>query len=132
MDYCLRATDPSELPPIGITGLGWIGDLDEHQSRGDGSRAGAAGVMLQPFARGNGDAYEALRIVFDYEIRELGLMEIRVGCQSINLPMRMLMEQFGFETERMAEGTEVDQFGNDLLWVIRRHEWLNLKEQGSN
>ena len=105
-----------EEQPVGIAGLGWIGPVDIHA--GDEDRAGVAGVMIQPFARGRGYAYEALRIVFDYGIRVLGLAEIRVGSYSGNIPILSLMEKkFGFRRETGAES--VDQFGNDLLWVVR-------------
>ncbi|KAJ5761016.1 Acyl-CoA N-acyltransferase [Penicillium odoratum] len=111
-----------ENKPIGIAGLGWIGPYIEGQPE-DAPRAGAAGVIIQPFARGRGLGYEALRIVFDYGFCELGLQEIRVGSHSGNIPMRALMEQkFGLNTEILI-GTEVDQFGNDLKWTIQREDW---------
>lgn len=100
---------------IGIAGLGWIGPANTGDASCQAERAGAAGVMLQPIGRGKGYAYEALRVVFDYGIRELGLAEIRVGSHSENLPMKGLMEKkFGLQPEPRAEGS-VDQFGNDLL-----------------
>lgn len=105
---------------LGIAGLGWIGPANNKDASCQAERAGAAGVMLQPFARGKGYAYEALRVVFDYGIRELGLLEIRVGSHSGNLPMKGLMEKkFGLQAEQ-----SVDQFGNDLLWIVKREEWL--------
>lgn len=111
--------------PVGIAGLGWIGPVDIHA--GDEDRAGVAGVMIQPFARGNGYAYEALRIVFDYGLRVLGLAEIRVGSYSGNLPILSLMEKkFGFQRETGAES--VDQFGNDVLWIIRDHDAIKSSE----
>lgn len=106
----------NEDRPIGITGLGWIGPCDKSQP--NGPRAGAAGVVLQPFARGKGFAYKALKMVFEYGLRELGLLEIRIGSYSGNLPMRSVMEKkFGLVSE-MSEGA-VDDFGNDLTWVVR-------------
>ncbi|PWY81745.1 hypothetical protein BO94DRAFT_470252 [Aspergillus sclerotioniger CBS 115572] len=108
--------------PLGIAGLGWIGPVADHDdgSSNPAERAGAAGVILQPFARGNGYAYEALRLVFEYGLHELGLVEIRVGSHSGNLPMRGLMEKrFGLQPERKAESSGVDKFGNDLLWVVK-------------
>lgn len=102
--------------PIGITGMGWIGPCDNTQP--DGPRAGAAGIVLQPFARGKGFAYEALKLVFEYGLCELGLAEIRIGSYSENMPMRMLMEKkFGLVAET-SEGV-VDEFGNDLMWVVK-------------
>lgn len=110
--------------PVGVTGLGWIGPCNKDQSE-DGSRAGAAGVMVQPSARGKGCAYEALCMVFDYGFRELGLQEIRVGSHSGNIPMRALMERkFGLKTEISSGADEVDQFGNDLMWTISQQEWM--------
>ncbi|KAJ6093340.1 Acyl-CoA N-acyltransferase [Penicillium sp. IBT 16267x] len=110
--------------PIGIAGLGWIGPCSKDQPEDDGSRAGAAGVIVQPSARGQGCAYEALCMVFDYGFRELGLQEIRVGSYSGNLPMRALMERkFGLETEIFPGADEVDQFGNDLKWTIAQQDW---------
>ncbi|KAJ5727581.1 Acyl-CoA N-acyltransferase [Penicillium malachiteum] len=109
-----------EDKPVGITGFGWIGPCDESQGSDDSSLAGAAGIIVQPLARGKGIAYEALRLVFEYGFRELGLKEIRVGSHSGNLPMWMLMERkFGVKTIKTAE---VDRFGNDLLWIITRPE----------
>ncbi|KAJ5717493.1 Acyl-CoA N-acyltransferase [Penicillium malachiteum] len=109
-----------EDKPVGITGYGWIGPCDENQDSNDSSLAGAAGIIVQPSARGKGIAYEALRLVFEYGFREVGLKEIRVGSHSGNVPMWMLMEQkFGVKTIRTAE---VDRFGNDLLWTIPRPE----------
>ncbi|KGO67760.1 Acyl-CoA N-acyltransferase [Penicillium italicum] len=106
--------------PIGIAGLGWIGPTDGNEAGSDRSRAGAAGVILEPFARGKGHAYEALRVVFDYGLYELGLVEIRVGSHSRNVPMKMLMEQkFGLEVEGNDGHDSVDEFGNDLLWIIK-------------
>lgn len=86
--------------PLGIAGLGWIGPVnDTNNANDDGEpqeKAGAAGIVLQPFARGKGYAYEALRMVFDYGVRELGLVEIRVGSFSGNVAMRGVMEgKFG-------------------------------------
>ncbi|KAJ5195336.1 Acyl-CoA N-acyltransferase [Penicillium cinerascens] len=105
--------------PIGIAGLGWIGACDAN----DGSRAGAAGVLIQPFARGKGHAYEALRMVVDYGLRELGLMEIRIASHSGNVPMKMLMERkLGLRPEVREDG--VDQFGNDLLWIVRKETYI--------
>ncbi|PYH92398.1 acyl-CoA N-acyltransferase, partial [Aspergillus ellipticus CBS 707.79] len=107
----------NEQQPLGIAGLGWIGPVDGNGAAQGQGRAGAAGVMIQPFARGKGYAYEALRLVFEYGLRELGLVEIRVGSHSGNLPMRGLMEgRFGL----VAEEGSGDRFGNDLLWVVRR------------
>lgn len=103
-------------------GLGWIGPGDEKDPN-DGSRAGAAGVMLQPFARGKGYACEALKMVFSYGLRELELREIRVGSHSGNVAMRMLMERkFGLFPEKAGE-KGVDQFGNDLLWIVTKEKW---------
>ena len=105
--------------PIGIAGLGWIGACDGN----DESRAGAAGVMIQPFARGKGYAYEALKMVIDYGLRKLGLVEIRVGSHSGNVPMKMLMERkLGLRPE-VCEGG-VDKFGNDLLWIVKKETLL--------
>ncbi|KAJ5670047.1 Acyl-CoA N-acyltransferase [Penicillium maclennaniae] len=101
--------------PIGITGFGWIGPCDDTQP--DGPRAGAAGIVLQPFARGKGFAYEALKLVFEYGLCELGLAEIRIGSYSENLPMRMVMKKFGLVARTF--GGVVDEFGNDLLWIVR-------------
>ncbi|KAJ5541606.1 Acyl-CoA N-acyltransferase [Penicillium frequentans] len=112
-----------EEKPVGIAGLGWIGPCNKDQPE-DGSRAGAAGVMVQPSARGKGYAYEALRMVFDYGFRELGLQEIRVGSHSGNVPMRALMEQkFGLKTEISSGADEVDRFGNDYEWIIAQQDW---------
>jgi RimJ/RimL family protein N-acetyltransferase len=108
-----------EGKPIGITGLGWIGPCDKTQP--NGPRAGAAGIVLQPFARGKGFAYKALRMVFEYGLRELGLVEIRIGSHSGNLPMRRVMEKkFGLISAMSAE--VVDDFGNDLMWVVREKD----------
>ncbi|KAJ5093089.1 Acyl-CoA N-acyltransferase [Penicillium angulare] len=108
--------------PIGIAGFGWIGPCTENQAADDLSRAGAAGVIIQPPARGKGLAYEALRLVFDYGFRELKFQEIRVGSHSGNVPMWMLMERkFGVETTKTPE---VDRFGNDLLWTIQRTDYV--------
>jgi RimJ/RimL family protein N-acetyltransferase len=107
--------------PLGISGLGWIGPANkEDETVSD--RAGAAGVMIQPFARGKGYAYESMRMVIDYGLRELGLVEVRVGTQSANIPMRKLMEnKFGLLPEVAIDG--VDKFGNDLEWTLKR-DWL--------
>lgn len=106
--------------PIGIAGLGWIGATDGNEAESDRSRAGAAGVIIEPVARGKGYAYEALRMVFDYGLHELGLVEIRVGSHSGNVPMKMLMERkFGLEAEGNSGHDNVDKFGNDLLWVVK-------------
>lgn len=114
---------------IGIAGLGWIGAIEGDQTDGDHSRAGAAGVILEPDAREKGYAYEALRMVFDYGLYELGLVEVRVGSHSQNLPMKMLMERkFGFQAERCSAHEGVDQFGNDLLWVVTKEK---LNEQAA-
>lgn len=78
--------------------------------------------MIQPFARGKGYAYEALKMVVDYGLRELGLVEIRVASHSGNVPMRMLMEKkFGLRPEVREDG--VDKFGNDLLWIVRKETY---------
>lgn len=112
-----------EEKPVGIAGLGWIGPCNKDQPK-DRSRAGAAGVMVQPSARGKGCAYEALRMVFDYGFRELGLQEIRVGSHSENVPMRALMERkFGLKTKISSGADEVDQFGNYLEWIIAQQDW---------
>lgn len=111
---------------LGIAGLGWIGPVNSDGATATchAERASAAGVMLQPFGRGKGYAYEALRVVFDYGLRELGLVEIRVGSHLGNLPMKGLMEKkFGLQPEASAEEA-VDQFGNDLLWIVKRDEWF--------
>lgn len=109
---------------LGIAGLGWIGPANSDNASCQAERAGAAGVMLQPLARGKGYAYEALRVVFNYGIRELGLVEIRVGSHSGNLPLKGLMEKkFGLQPEVRPEES-VDQFGNDLLWIVKREGWL--------
>lgn len=113
---------------LGIAGLGWIGPANSIDASCQAERAGAAGVMLQPLGRRKGYAYEALRVVFDYGIRELGLVEIRVGSHLGNLPMKGLMEKkFGLRPEVRAEES-VDQFGNDLLWTVKREEWLRTNE----
>ncbi|KAL2824402.1 hypothetical protein BDW59DRAFT_180267 [Aspergillus cavernicola] len=114
--------------PIGIAGLGWIGATDGNEAESDRSRAGAAGVILEPVARGKGYAYEALRMVFDYGLYELGLVEIRVGSHSGNIPMKMLMERkFGLEAERNSGDGNVDEFGNDLLWMVKVDSWPGLR-----
>ncbi|KAJ5159628.1 uncharacterized protein N7482_006632 [Penicillium canariense] len=114
--------------PLGIAGLGWIGPANSNDASHQAERAGAAGVMLQPLWRGKGYAYEALRVVFEYGIRELGLVEIHVGSHSGNLPMKSLMEKkFGLQPEVKAEEL-VDQFGNDLLWIVKREEWLSTND----
>lgn len=105
--------------PIGISGLGWVGfhKADDENA----GRAGAAGVMLDPEARGKGYAYEAMRMSIDYGLRELGLVEVRIGTTSSNVAMRGLMEKnFGMP----AEVGEPDRFGNDLMWRIGRDEWM--------
>jgi RimJ/RimL family protein N-acetyltransferase len=108
--------------PVGVSGIGWIG----WQNKDDESagRAGAVGVMLNPEVRRKGFGYEAMRISVDYGLRELGLAEVRVGTTSKNVAMRQLMEnKFGIP----AQVTEPDRFGNDLVWKIRRDEWLGKK-----
>ena len=69
--------------PIGIAGLGWIGDADNPPQ--EGRRAGAAGIMLDPAFRRKGYAFEALKMVVDYGLRELGLVEVRLGTTSANV-----------------------------------------------
>ncbi|KAJ5355070.1 uncharacterized protein N7496_012282 [Penicillium cataractarum] len=119
--------------PLGIAGLGWIGpvhsndDKDDHSENEPQGRAGAAGIILQPFAGGKGYGYEVLRMVFDYGLRELGLVEIRVGSYSGNVAMRGLMEgKFGFRPRDAGVNGEVDEFGNNLLWIVRREVWLGV------
>lgn len=117
--------------PIGIAGLGWIGAADQNQTESDTSKAGAAGVMLDPHARGKGYGYEALRMVFDYGLHELGLVEIRVGSHSQNVRMKMLMERkFGWETEKNSGHAQVDQFGNDLLWIVTTERLRDYRTHG--
>ncbi|KAJ5956937.1 Acyl-CoA N-acyltransferase [Penicillium viridicatum] len=114
--------------PIGIAGLGWIGATDGDEAESNLSRAGAAGVILEPVARGKGYAYEALRMVFDYGLYGLGLVEIRVGSHSGNVPMKMLMERkFGLEAEGNSGDDSVDEFGNDLLWLVKADVWPSLR-----
>ena len=123
--------------PIGISGLGWIGSAkpqsEENTEEGaepaqdEKAKAGAAGVVINPEVRGKGLAYEALRISIDFGLRELELVEVRIGTPSENRAMRGLMERrFGRlpEPER-----ERDRFGNDLLWRIKREEWLEEDER---
>jgi RimJ/RimL family protein N-acetyltransferase len=105
--------------PVGVSGIGWIG----WQNKDDDSvgRAGAVGVMLNPEVRRKGFGYEAMRISVDYGLRELGSVEVRFGTTSKNVAIRLLMEnKFGIS----AQVTEPDRFGNDLLWKIKRDEWL--------
>ena len=105
--------------PVGVSGFGWIGwHKADDESCG---RAGAAGVMLNPEARGKGYAYEALRMSIDYGLRELGLVEVRIGTTSKNVAMRGLMEK---KLGMPAEVGGPDRFGNDLMWRIGREEWL--------
>ena len=122
---------------IGISGIGWIGPAKPRSAdevgegtvltMEDGAKAGAAGVVINPEARGNGLAYEALRMSIDFGLRELGLVEVRIGTTSENVAMRGLMEKrFGRMPE---EGRERDRFGNDLMWKIKREEWLRENEQ---
>lgn len=104
--------------PVGCSGLGWIGWAKKDDE--SGGRAGAAGIMLNPKARGKGFAYEALRISIDYGLRELGLVEVRIGTTSKNSPMRGLMEN---KFEMPGEVVEADRFGNDLMWRITKENW---------
>jgi RimJ/RimL family protein N-acetyltransferase len=77
--------------------------------------------MLNLEVRRKGFGYEAMRISVDYGLRELGLLGVRVGTTSKNVAMRQLMEnKFGIP----AQVTESVRFGNDLVWKIRRDEWL--------
>jgi len=106
--------------PVGISGVGWIGFHKKDDE--NAGRAAAAGVMLNPEARRKGYGYEAMRISVDYGLRELGLVEVRIGTTSRNVGMRELMEKkFGIP----AEVTELDRFGNDLVWRIGRDEWFS-------
>jgi RimJ/RimL family protein N-acetyltransferase len=107
--------------PIGTTGLGWIGAVDAERPH-DPARRGAAGVILEPFARGRGYAFESLRMAIDYGLRVLGMVDIRLGTKSENEAMRGLMEnKFGIKAE--VRETK-DQFGNDLFWKFDREDWL--------
>ncbi|KAH8703201.1 hypothetical protein BGW36DRAFT_354635 [Talaromyces proteolyticus] len=124
MNFIMIDTRESPGKPIGITGLGWIGPM-ENSSQEDfddvSMRAGAAGVMVNPEARRKGFAAEALKIVIDYGLKELNLAEIRVGTPSSNMAMRGLMEgKFEMEPE---ECRQVDRFGNDLMWRINKERW---------
>jgi RimJ/RimL family protein N-acetyltransferase len=104
--------------PIGISGFGWIGwNKDGDESAG---RAGSLGVVLNPEHRRKGYGYEALWISVDYGLRELGLVEVRVGTTSKNLGMRRLMEE---KFRVKAEVTKPDRFGNDLEWKFGE-DWL--------
>ena len=84
-------------------------------------RAGAVGVMLNPEVKRKEFGYEAMRISVDYGLRELGLVEVRVETTSRNIAMRQLMEN---KFRIPAQVTEPDRFGNNLVWKIRRDEWL--------
>ncbi|KAE8347587.1 hypothetical protein BDV24DRAFT_157065 [Aspergillus arachidicola] len=65
--------------------------------------AGAAGVMVNPGATRKGFGTEALKIVTDYGLRKLGLVEM--------------------EPEVEKKG---DHFGDDLLWRINIKSWSPL------
>jgi RimJ/RimL family protein N-acetyltransferase len=84
-------------------------------------QAGAVGVMLNPEVKRKEFGYEAMRISVDYGLRELGLVEVRVETTSRNIAMRQLMEN---KFRIPAQVTEPDRFGNNLVWKIRRDEWL--------
>jgi len=100
-------------------GFGWIGLAKKDDESSE--RAGAAGIMLDPDARGKGYAYEALKMSIDYGLRELGLVEVRIGTPSSNAAMRGLMEK---KFHMPAEVVEPDRFGNDLVWRIWKEDWL--------
>jgi RimJ/RimL family protein N-acetyltransferase len=105
--------------PVGCSGIGWIGLAKKDDESSE--RAGAAGIMLDPDARGKGYAYEALKMSIDYGLRELGLVEVRIGTPSSNAAMRGLMEK---KFHMPAEVVEPDRFGNDLVWRIWKEDWL--------
>jgi len=80
-------------------------------------------VVLNPEERRKGYGYEAIRMSVDYGLRELGLVEVRIGTTSANAGMKAIMERgFQMQPEKRERGKE-DRFGNDLLWRIGK-EWL--------
>lgn len=69
---------------LGIAGLGWIGPAKRDDGNSDESaRAGAAGVMINPAARQKGFGSEALKMVIDYGLNVLGLVEVRIGLRRL-------------------------------------------------
>ncbi|KAJ5099917.1 Acyl-CoA N-acyltransferase [Penicillium argentinense] len=113
---------PNHDAPIGIAGFGWIGPMRGIQVGDNTSRAGVAGLMIQPAMRGKGYGHDALKMVFHYGLHELKLVEIRLWSHSGNVPMRMLMERkFGLQTEE-GDRDRVDEFGNDLLWAVTKEK----------
>jgi RimJ/RimL family protein N-acetyltransferase len=100
---------------VGIGGFGHIG------KKPDGKLIGDAGIMLDSDLRGEGYAYETLRITIDHGFRVLGLDGVQISCTDVNTPMKGLMnKKFGF----VAIPLEDKRFGNDWLWKITRDEWL--------
>ncbi|QGA12803.1 hypothetical protein EYB26_000448 [Talaromyces marneffei] len=122
------ANDQEEV--LGIAGLGWIGPAKtENNKNSDGSaRAGAAGVMVNPAARRKGIGSEALKMVIDYGLNVLGLIEVRIGTPSSNTAMRRVME-VRFQMQPDDNEEKSDRFGNDLLWRINKERWLRYLEQ---
>ncbi|OJJ49967.1 hypothetical protein ASPZODRAFT_13072 [Penicilliopsis zonata CBS 506.65] len=124
MNFLMLMTEGASLEPIGLAGMGWIGPVNQAAEQAS-PQAGAAGVVVNPSARRKGYGHEALRMVIDYGIRELGLAEVRIGTNSKNTGMKRLIERFGLKFEA---GAVVDKFGNDFNWTIRRDDWLVLGE----
>jgi RimJ/RimL family protein N-acetyltransferase len=84
--------------------------------------------MINPAARQKGFGSEALKMVIDYGLNVLGLVEVRIGTPSSNVDMRRVMEvKFKMQPDDSEEKS--DRFGNDLLWRIDRERWLRYLEQ---
>ncbi|KAK9350269.1 acyl-CoA N-acyltransferase [Lipomyces doorenjongii] len=123
MNFIVLDTERGREEPVGIAGLGWIGPAGTGSD--ESVRVGAAGVMMNPEARRKGYGTEGLKMIIDYGLRELGLVEVRVGTHSSNIAMRRLMEvKLQMEPEVEEKG---DRFGNDLLWRINQENWSSLR-----
>lgn len=129
MNFIVLDTSDNREEAVGICGLGWIGPADKSPVGDDvdiiePGRVGDAGVVVNPDARRKGYGAEALRMAIDYALKELDLVEVRVGTPSSNIAMRRLMEvKYQMEPEVKQEK---DRFGNDLLWRINKQTWSNL------
>jgi RimJ/RimL family protein N-acetyltransferase len=95
-------------------GKAWLGVRESDRS------TGFVGYWLLPAARGRGYATCAVRLLWSWAIRELGVTRVRLTTAPDNEPSHRVAERSGFRRVMPSDGAAVEgDPGDDLVYELQ-------------
>ena len=102
-----------------------LGDIGVHFVSGNENLQCELGITLSKQQQGKGYAEEALRVVIDHLLLDLGKHRITASIDPANLPSLRLFERLGFRKEaHFVESLFIDgEWVDDVIYGLLRREW---------